>query len=647
MNKLGFTNKHYAFAVLAFFLLCGCSHNKDFYQGSGEGETEKPSVDELFDFNTQQSCHVNIDYCLKDYVIIFEIYSEDPLVELDGNYVKKEIDPVYRASTDKNGKFMADITLPAYMEDEAWLYTDYLGVINCVKLNIIDHSLSFNQNDFMKEARGISPRATLPTGYTYPDEFKVLGNWIDKWGTPNYLLESQLPSADILYRVKKIYSSVDKEKIGKAHKELLEESVPVDIKIEKATKVYLTFINTTATIQNTVGYFTYKTGTTPDPDKIQKIISFPHTSPYYRNLNRVGALIGGDRIQLKYWDGEKFLDEFPAGISIGWFMIRMGYSNTTGNVTSKGKTIHDSTTSLNSDNMRHVVALHDNGEKLVSIGFEDQIEPYTDWNYADAVFSLEYDVDGAIGELPSLPSDSDKPGFEDNFVLSNGTIVFEDQWPDQGDYDMNDVAIYYEGKRYKNPISNGVTKCVDKFTVINNSNSADYQNGFGYQLSNLVGNNIKSVLIDGADKSSYLGENNLEPEQSHPTIILFDNAKNFIGKTITVTIEFNGEIAEGLLQAPYNPFIFIKNDRGRELHLATIPLTKANYKPTQKANMEYWGQDLDMTNEGDGIYYVAADLMPYALYVSGERFILPDERQNIADAYPKFTEWAKSQGEKK
>lgn len=644
MKYCSLSYKQFAWGALIIFALCGCSRNKDFYKESDGEENNRPSIDELFDFNTQHSCYVDFDYCLKNYVIIFELYAEDPLIESDGYYMKKDIEAVYRASTDENGKFKSDITLPAYMK-EAWLYSDFLGVTTCVKLDIINQSLNFNRDNYLKEARGSSSRATVANGYTYPDEFRILGNWIDVWGTPEYLLNQKLPSADILYRMKKIYSSVNSEKIGNAHPGLLEENVPVDLKIKKATKVYLTFINTTATIQNTVGYFTYKTGTIPNVDEIQKIIAFPHTSPYYNNkMNRFGALMGGDRIQLKYWNGEKFLDEFPEGVSIGWFMIRMGYNHANGNITSKGRNIHYSTTSLNSDKKRHVVALHDNSEKLVSIGFEDQIEPYTDWNYADAVFSFEYEVDGAIDDLPSLPDDDKKPGPDDNFVACSGTIVFEDQWPAQGDYDMNDVAVYYESKRYKNLVSNKVIKCVDKFTVINESNSASYQNGFGYQFSSLDKGDIKSVLIEGVTKSSYMENQDLEPGQSHPTIILFDNAKSVIGKTITVTVEFKGEIAEGLLNAPCNPFIFIQNDRGRELHLATIPSTTANYLPTDKASESNWGKETDMTNSEKHIYYVAEDLMPYALYVSGIKFVLPDERQKITDAYPKFSSWVSSQG---
>lgn len=637
--------RQYVFVALMILALCSCSKKENFYQGPDDDEGKKPSVDELFDFDTQQFCHVNIDYCLKDYIIIFELYDEDPLIESDGNYVKRDIEAVYRASTDENGSFVSDITLPAYME-EVWLYSDYLGVVTSVKLDITNHSLSFNQNSYLNNMREASPRASVANGYTYPDDFKVLGNWTDVWGTPEYLLNpQQLPSADILYRMKKMYSSVNSEKIGEVHPELLEESVPVDLKIEKATKVYLTFINTTATLKNTVGYFTYKTGTTPNPDNIQKIIAFPHTSPYYRNVQRIGALVGGDRIQLKYWDGTQFVDEFPQGVSIGWFMIRMGYDNATGNITSKEKNIHYSTTSLNSDEKRHVVALHDGNEKLVSIGFEDQIGAASDWNYADAVFSFEYEADGAIEDLPVLPDDDKKPGPDDNFVSYNGTIVFEDQWPGQGDYDMNDVAIYYESKRYKNLVSNKVIKCVDRFTIINDFNSASYNNGFGYQFSYLGNDDIKSVSIEGVNKSSYMEEQDLEPGQSHPTIILFDNARNLIGKTLTVTVEFKGEVEESLLPALYNPFIFINGDRTKELHLATIPSTKLNYLPTNKVSDAYWGTDLDVTNAND-MYYVASDLMPFALYISGIRFTLPSERQNIKEAYPKFAEWISSKGSK-
>lgn len=59
---------------------------------------------------------------------------------------EKEVEPFYRAATDKHGKFSEDgISIPADIS-EVWLSSDYLGTASPVKLTInADHRISFNQ----------------------------------------------------------------------------------------------------------------------------------------------------------------------------------------------------------------------------------------------------------------------------------------------------------------------------------------------------------------------------------------------------------------------------------------------------------------------------------------------------------------------
>lgn len=59
---------------------------------------------------------------------------------------------------------------------------------------------------------------------------------------------------------------------------------------------------------------------------------------------------------------------------------------------------------------------------------------------------------------------------------------------------------------------------------------------------------------------------------------------------------------------PYNPFIFISSNegRGKELHLM-------NYPPTDKADLSILGTGKDIYRPEEGMYYVSADLMPFAI----------------------------------
>jgi len=51
-----------------------------------------------------------------------------------------------------------------------------------------------------------------------------------------------------------------------------------------------------------------------------------------------------------------------------------------------------------------------------------------------------------------------------------------------------------------------------------------------------------------------------------------------------------------LAQAPYNPFVFTDNIRGKELHLV-------DGEPTALADPSYFGTDKDNSNPASGKYY--------------------------------------------
>ena len=72
-----------------------------------------------------QNLAIDIDYGFKeDYVVLFEIYDQDPIEvnDKDGSWKKKDIEPFYRAATSKKGTFNEDgITIRADIS-EVWLF---------------------------------------------------------------------------------------------------------------------------------------------------------------------------------------------------------------------------------------------------------------------------------------------------------------------------------------------------------------------------------------------------------------------------------------------------------------------------------------------------------------------------------------------
>lgn len=299
---------------------------------------------------------------------------------------------------------------------------------------------------------------------------------------------------------------------------------------------------------------------------------------------------------------------------------------------------------LNTNNTQRTISLRDSQSgQIVAVGFEDNI----DFDYADAIFYIHTSEKNAIDPaLPALPEDPE--AIPEQYKISySGTLAFEDLWPKLGDYDMNDVMVKYTSTMTRNALDNRIYEIEDKFIL---QHCGGYlQNGFGYQLHKLSNSNVKSVKITGPDASGlsssiYMEGKETEPGQSHPTILLYDDMTKFKNitdeskKEYTVTITLDGA-SEKEVVPPYNPFIFISSNegRGKELHLI-------NYPPTDKADLSLLGTGKDIYRPEEGMYYVSADLMPFAINMPVSNLPVPEEGKRIDQSYPKFSGWVSSNG---
>ena len=597
------------------FVLYSCM-DKNGLNGAPEPtpEPEKPSVEDYFDFNTMQTIKVNIDYGFNDYLVLFELFDENPTEEPeDGSIIKKEnIKGLFKASTDKSGRFSGNVTIPARTE-KIWLYSDYLGTVSPIELTIKDKSISFNQNDYIASHRDRTRAVTPVNEFKYPDEYKILGDWSES-GKPTYLLPKANTPDYILYNIKETYSTIKNKYISIVHPEFLENNFSSDIILSKATKIKLVFVNSGA------GY---------------KIIVFPNIT-----ITDQASIFSRDQVELKYWDGTQFQDEFPAGVAIGFFLQPNGFSNNNGTIENPVKGNAWNATKYSSPNLNYqgekrTIALLDAiSTQMVTIGFEDG----KDNNFSDATFYLDIEQKDAVEKntIPDLP-DENAPTPDDNVQTTFGTLTYEDKWPEEGDYDMNDVMIDYESTIYKTLETNKITKIIDKFTP--RHNGGIYNNGFGYQLTNITYTDVKSITIEGPERSTFIGNDNMESGQTYPTVLLFDNIKNVIGKTYTVTIEIANADYNKLIP-PYNPFIICSTDqgRGKEVHLV-------NYPPTDKADNNLWSTGEDASQPEHNLFYVSNDNMPFAIHLPDVKdFPVPAEKVRITTAYPGFAEWVRSSG---
>ena len=75
----------------------------------------------------------------------------------------------------------------------------------------------------------------------------------------------------------------------------------------------------------------------------------------------------GDRVKLKYWDGTKFVNEFPAGVSIAWFLIESSYNQGTKEIMNNKRTFY-SIRDLNKSKEHRTIALKNKSGEVVAFG---------------------------------------------------------------------------------------------------------------------------------------------------------------------------------------------------------------------------------------------------------------------------------------
>lgn len=222
----------------------------------------------------------------------------------------------------------------------------------------------------------------------------------------------------------------------------------------------------------------------------------------------------------------------------------------------------------------------------------------TDNDYNDAVYVINVtpglDNVGFDDEVEEIPTEKAE--------VKTGTLLFEDLYPEEGDYDMNDVVIEYKLSRFLDE-ENKTSRAEYCFKPVHDG--ATYQSDFYFRLS--------------------FGE-----WQPFATTKVFENHKTQIGKECTGTI-LRSEMTnpDNWVWYEFDPFILVK-DTNREVHL------------TKKWHAGIGSQeDLDDVAKS----YVSRDHAdyPFAMNIPGIwNFNVVTERVRIDQEYPKYMDWVKN-----
>lgn len=434
----------------------------------------------------------------------------------------------------------------------------------------------------------------------------------------------------------------------------------LDVVLSKKSDVWVTFVAEGAGYRNALGYYVFDTDN--PPATVNDIDSVFIVLPNASLANSNGALNAGDKVKL---------GTFEAGKTVSWVLFQNAWDGSGVNL-SKPKYYSRSAFNNESDasKKQHTVQLADIGRQLLLNGFEDLTRSTgSDDDFNDLIFYVtanpweamdisnvppttpkdDDDDDGISNESDDFPNDPSR-AVTNNYT---GTLAFEDLWPSEGDYDFNDMVVDYSIDQ----VLNGANKVVEisaDWTV--RAVGATFANGFGFTLGNLAAGQVSSV--SGSDLQEGIistASNGTETGQSKATVIAFDNVFNIIRSqggsfvntikgnpyvqpaTVSNSITFTTPQDQSVIGAPpYNPFIFINGDRGKEVHLS-------DRAPTDLANQSLFGSSADDSDPASERYYKNANGLPWAINITGS-FDYPAEYQPIDDAYNNFSAWAASGG---
>lgn len=578
---------------------------------------------------------------------------------------------LHKGFTDKTGKYSQAINLPTYLK-EVILETGYVGLPNRLIIPVKNKRVTLtyrgevNPNEVIQY--DIDPRwngtNNLNSRVLAPNFALEYAAPYDKDGVPSNILPGlDYISAQVLAYINE--SLPEGRPVPSYHPTYLADGRKTTLDVLEEADVWLTFVHEGAGWRNTIGFYTYPTNQPPNSlEEIKKItILFP-------NLSKTGS--GGN---LK--SGQKVkIGKFLPGTTVGLVLLANGWD---GAKVSGWKHVVFADKKLNPEPnsllKQHNVLLWDEENKHFLLGFEDvrrdNIPINCDQDFNDAILFVSSNPIRAISTIDVSPIDKpntldqDGDGINDNFdeypndpskaydayypsSTTYGSFAFEDSWPEMGDYDFNDLVVDYQFQHTFNG-ANNVTQIKAKFKF--RAAGAGFRNGFGFQMeinpnliSSLSGNQLGPTLIT-------TNPNGTEANQSKATIIVSDNIHQLFGitrfintdgstvdltpKELVLTISLTSPVPLSQLgSAPYNPFLIISQDRGREVHLP-------GYNPTSLAQTSLFGTADD--NSIQAGYYKSKTSLPWAIHLP-ETFAYPKEKADIRKAHLHFKTWANSSG---
>ena len=642
--------KHLIFLISLIIILSfivGCEKQKPTDPSVTEAELNKVDMESLqinenFSYRTSEDVDVRVSVFnnVDDPVpgITFTIYADMP------DHKGKKI---ARIRTDKYGLAKIKINLPPEVKE-----LNLVGYFQNIILPIVYNQATCHFGKYGVQSTILEKENPLPKPTSPAEPTDIKYTYVTTYSTGSTGGVPDVMTFDVLQPsfLERIDDALpEKQPVPEYNPEYLSSSNDIDLILIEDCEVWVTFITEGAGYKNGLGYYTYNTAAgypaSAEDLSFHKII-FPNASL----SGSGGGLTAGDKV---------YLGSFTSGTSLGWFISRNAWRDPYTEVDISRTRLY-SYPAYNPEaepyNQHNVLLWDAVAEKLI-LGFEDLIRPGGDNDFNDAVFYVTANPPEAIDLTNLVKTVEEEDPF--SFISSTtGTIGFEDKWPQQGDYDFNDLVIDYSFTEHLNG-SSEITSIDASLTL--RAIGAGYHNGFAIEFPfpssgvSLENNGNTTIALESNARTIVRVFNDAYDIIPKPaTSGVFVNTQNSVPHYSPVTLTFTLTLGTPIPQVnmqytdantynlsipitpPYNPFLYVQGTRSHEVHLP-------DYPPTSEANSSLFGTSDDASAPMLKRYYKTIDDYPWAILIPST-WDYPIERSQVTWGFLDFASWAQNNG---
>ncbi len=680
--------------------------DKDLYDPNAVKPGEEQKVANTFDFSTVQDVMLTVDYSAFNThgPVFFSIYHENPFVgEGEDEHLDENIKPIYEDYTDKSGRFNQTVELPAYAKHLYVVTGNFFVTERLMETDVQNGGAKATAKSAGTRAasRAVTRRGAQTNDVSkmpqlsynvddngnkigervYQDWQTPLGTWDDRSGAPSYLIDKSKVDQELIFSdedMEGLYATVSQVlNANKACRKTYRDHE--DLVLDKASEVTITMLGGSTCWNSSLGYYYYEVGKEPtDTKDLNIIMLFPNTQDgnwtrFDSRKNDYNGNIGvnrGDAIQLMYYpniaDGDLSVvsNVFPANTKIGFILKSHGWGMQGEDYVIKGF--------AENDRKYNVWGASTPGLSYCKVpaGFENKKSPYQypnpDGDSRSAKFAYktvdggkyaivsfedacnDEDYDDVIFALKPINAFKPLPEIESDRVVTEGVYAFEDLWPAQGDYDMNDVVVDFKHEREmtRNNTTENFKTIYQTFYLTTYQNYVTLVSGLALKLNTKKKPTsiVMKKIASGSDD-----EETVTFENDGSIYYLTNDVKAELGTTYILELFYKDGVGKDDL-ASVEPFIFRKeaNDQEWEVH---IPYEV----PTAKMDFSYFGKGDDASKVNDNIFFVRSGNYPFAFYLAGVNIdafkdtilLRANESKMIDKLYPDFLDWSLSKGTEK